>query len=355
MARTTTEPPLPDRASSTRPRMRDVASLAQVSLQTVSNVVNGRFDEMSEATRERVLEAMDTLGYRTNMAAASLRSQRVRTIAVLVLDEHAEFLADPLMGLLIAGVAEVAHDHGYGVLIQGARPGRRDDAFFRGLREGRADGALIQLSGAPSIRREVIDEARALGVDLVVIDEEDLPSDVMGVRAEQARGMRELTNHVLGLGHQRLAFIGARMPWAVVEQRLAGFQAAIAEAGLVIDADRILLEAGFEAADGERLAARLLGRADPPTAILCAGDLLAAGAMQAAKSAGLRVPEDVAITGFEDHPLSAYLDPPLTSVRIPAYEMGRRAASAIIARLAGREAGHPQLVLPTDLVLRGSA
>ena len=113
--------------------MRDVAKLAGVSLQTVSNVINGRHDEMAPATRDRVMAAMQQLGYRTNAAAASLRSQRVRTLAVLVLDEHAEFLTDPLMDLLIAGVGDVSRDHGYGVLIQGSQPGRRDEAFFRSL------------------------------------------------------------------------------------------------------------------------------------------------------------------------------------------------------------------------------
>lgn len=338
-----------------RARMRDVAELAGVSVQTVSNVINGRHDEMAPATRDRVLAAMAQLGYRTNMAAASLRSQRVRTIAVLVLDEHAEFLTDPQMDLLIAGVGDVARDHGYGVLIGGAQPGRRDEDFLRSLHEGRADGAVIQLSGAPSLRRAVVDEARTQGLDLVVIDEVDLPQDVMGVRAEQERGARELTEHLLARGHRRLAFIGARMPWAVVEQRVDGFRAALAARGMRADAATIVLEAGFEAGEGERLAARLLASPDRPTAILCSSDLLAAGAMQAAKAAGFRVPDDVAITGFESFSFSAYLDPPLTTVRVPAYEMGRRAGSALIDRLEGRGSGAPQLVLPVEIVFRASS
>jgi DNA-binding LacI/PurR family transcriptional regulator len=334
--------------------MRDVARLAGVSLQTVSNVVHGRHDEMSPATRDRVIAAMDQLGYRTNVAAASLRSQRVRTIAVLVLDEHAEFLTDPLMDLLIAGVGDVARDHSYGVLIQGARPGRRDAAFFRCVREGRADGAVIQLSGPPGLRREVIDEARALGVSVLVIDETDLPPDVMGVRAEQERGARQLTEHLLARGHRRIAFIGARMPWAVVEQRVAGFRAALRAHGLPLDEHPVLLEAGLEPGDGETLATGLLAGPDRPTAIMCSSDLLAAGALQGARTLGLRVPSDVAITGFENLSFAPFLDPPLTSVRVPAYEMGRRAASALITQLEGREVVQREIVLPVDLVLRGS-
>lgn len=334
--------------------MRDVATIAGVSVQTVSNVINGRHDEMAPATRDRVLAAMAQLGYRTNMAAASLRSQRVRTIAVLVLDEHAEFLTDPQMDLLIAGVGDVARDQSYGVLIQGAQPGRRDADFLRSLHEGRADGAVIQLSGTPALRRAVIDEARMQGLDLVVIDEVDLPPDVMGVRADQQRGARELTEHLLARGHRRFAFIGVRMPWAVVEQRVAGFRSALAAHGITVHESSIVLEAGFEAAEGERLAARLLASPDHPTAILCSSDLLAAGAMQAAKSAGFRVPEDVAVTGFDSFSFSAYLDPPLTTVRVPAYEMGRRAASSLIERLEGRATGASQIVLPVEMVFRTS-
>lgn len=334
--------------------MRDVATIAGVSVQTVSNVINGRHDEMAPATRDRVRTAMAQLGYRTNMAAASLRSQRVRTIAVLVLDEHAEFLTDPQMDLLIAGVGDVARDQSYGVLIQGAQPGRRDEDFLRSLHEGRADGAVIQLSGTPALRRAVIDEARMQGLDLVVIDEVDLPPDVMGVRADQQRGARELTEHLLARGHRRFAFIGVRMPWAVVEQRVAGFRSALTAHGIAVDESSIVLEAGFEAAEGERLAAQLLASPDHPTAILCSSDLLAAGAMQAAKSAGFRVPDDVAVTGFDSFSFSAYLDPPLTTVRVPAYEMGRRAASSLIERLEGRAIGASQIVLPVEMVFRTS-
>ncbi|MFO1536997.1 MAG: substrate-binding domain-containing protein, partial [Actinomycetota bacterium] len=133
------------------------------------------------------------------------------------------------------------------------------------------------------------------------------------------------------------------------------FRAALAAHGMEPEAVSVVLEAGFEAGEGERLAARLLASPDRPTASLCSSDLLAAGAMQAARSAGCRVPDDVAITGFESFSFSAYLDPPLTTVRVPAYEMGRRAASALIARLGGRDPGAPHTVLPVEVVHRGSA
>ena len=250
--------------------MQDVASLAGVSLQTVSNFVNGRHDQMSEETLAKVSRALDKLQYRPNVAAASLRSQRARTIAFLVLDEHVAFLADPLTDLLIAGAGDVARDHGYGVLVQGARPDQLDAELLSPLFEGRADGAIIQLSGPRSLRRKTIDMASSAGLSIVIIDETGLSPDVMGVRAQQETGARQLAEFLIEAGHVRIGFIGAAVPWAVVEQRLAGFRTAMRRAGLPVEPGLILLEATYQARDGEVLTRRLLESKKPPTAIMCA-------------------------------------------------------------------------------------
>lgn len=334
--------------------MRDVADLAGVSLQTVSNFVNGRHDQMSEETLAKVARAMEKLQYRPNVAAASLRSQRARTIAFLVLDEHVAFLADPLTDLLIAGAGDVARDHGYSVLVQGGRPDQLIADLLSPLFEGRADGAVIQLSGPRSVRRQTIDMASSAGLSIVIIDETGLSAGVMGVRAQQETGARLLAEFLIENGHTRIGFIGAAVPWAVVEQRLAGFRTAMRRAGLDVDPDLILLEATYQARDGELLARRLLESRKPPTAIMCATDLLAAGAMRAARTLGLDVPKDVAVTGFNDFEFSEYLQPPLTTVRVPAYEMGRAAASMLISAIEDRVPPEQSAVFPTELVLRGS-
>jgi len=337
-----------------RPRMRDVAARAGVSIQTVSNFVNGRFDEMRPATKERVSVALAELGYQPNAAAASLRSHKVRTIAFLVLDEHAGFLADPLTDQLIAGIGDVARDSAYGVLLQSARPGALDGDFLRPLREGRAGGAAIQLSGPREIRRRYIDEARSLGLPIVVFDEIGLPDDVMSIRAHQHRGARQLTEYLLNAGHKRVAFIGAQVPWAVVEQRVAGYKAALNANGLRVDPSYVLLEAGYNAKGGEELAKRLMQRKVPPTAIICGSDLLAAGAMHGVKSLGLRIPADVAVAGFDDFEFSKYLDPPLTTVSVPSYQMGTMTARMIIQEIEGEGSSEDIAVFPTELVVRSS-
>ena len=152
--------------------MRDVAGQAGVSLQTVSNYVNGRFNLMSVETRERVGRELDRLGYWPNAAARSLRAKRTMTLGFLVLDEGARFLADPMTDLIIAGIGDVARDHGYSLLIQAARPDPDDaDRLFSPLLEDRVDGAFLFLSGAPSVRRRTIRRVDELGFSFVVFEQ----------------------------------------------------------------------------------------------------------------------------------------------------------------------------------------
>jgi DNA-binding LacI/PurR family transcriptional regulator len=334
--------------------MLDVAESAGVSVQTVSNYINNRHGEMKPETRERVAAALSELGYRRNVAAASLRSQRTRTIGFLVVDDHAGFLADPLTDQLMAGIADVARDHAYGMLVQGGRPVMDDTDFFHPLREGRVDGVIIQLSGPRALRRRYIAEAQTSGVKAVVIDETGLPDGVLGVRAYQQSGARELTEHLLDAGHTRIAFLGTAVPWAVVEQREAGYRAALRGRGITPHKSWIVLGATYDAKGGEESAARLLEGNGRPTAIVCSSDLLAAGAMRAAKSLGYRIPADVAIAGFDDFEFSAYLDPPLTTVHVPAYEMGAAAAALLIDSIQGSDTVGEGCAFRTSLVVRGS-
>jgi DNA-binding LacI/PurR family transcriptional regulator len=337
--------------------MRDVASLAQVSVQTVSNFVHGRHDEMSEQTRLRVGKALDQLGYRPNTAAASLRSQRIRVIAFIVVDEHARFLTDPLTDLIIAGVGDVARERSYGVLVQGARPSSRDPGILDTLRRGMADGAIAILSGPQNVRRSHLDELRQLGSPAVILDEIAAPDGLAIVRAEQQEGAKSLTEHLIRRGHKRIAFVGAKVPWAVVEQRAAGYREAMDAAGLRVESSLVRLQAGLDAQWGADLARGLLeGQSGAvPTAIICASDLLALGAMQAARSLGLRIPDDVAVAGFDDFQFSAFLEPPLTTVRVPAYDMGVRAAEILLSEVEKSESQIPNRIFPTQLIVRSSA
>lgn len=342
-------------SSPRRATMKDVAKRAGVSLQTVSNFVNHRLDQMGDETRERVAWAMESLDYRTNVAAASLRSQRSRTLSVLVLDEESAFLADPLTHRLIAGVNDVAREYGYGVLIELGQGSEGPAGLLKSLKDGRADGAVLQLYGPRASRKRCITEATSLGVPIVVIDETGLPSKTLAVRASQEKAAADLTELLLAIGHRRIAFLGDAVTWAGVEQRVSGYRAALKRHGIPIDVGLVRLEASDHVDDGERLATELLAARRPPTAFVCSTDLIAAGAMRASRARGLLVPKDIAITGFDDYPFAKALDPALTTVSIPAYEMGRQSAELLIQSIHGVAVERTHVVLPADLVRRDSA
>lgn len=338
-----------------RPTLRDVAALAGVSIQTVSNVIHGRTSEMTAETHERVQSAMLSLDYQVDRRAAALRSGRTQTIAVLVLDEHAAFLADPLTSMIIAGVGDVARDNEYAVLIQGARPSARSGQLLTPLREGRVDGAVVQLSGDPDLRTEQTAAMTSLGLPIVVMDELTASGAVATVRADQRGGSRLLTEHLISRGQRRIAFIGAAAPWAVVEQRAQGYRDALAAAGIEFDTSLLSLDAsGYDAQYGAEIARRLLGRSEPPTGILCASDLLALGALEAARDLGLNVPEEVAIAGFDDFNFAAHVQPSLTTVSIPGYEMGKRAATLLLEAISHSSPTSPNPEFPTSVIVRKS-
>ena len=198
--------------------MQDVAELAGVSLQTVSNFVNDRHDQMNEQTLAKVSKAMEKLNYRPNVAAASLRSQRTKTIAYLILDQNSAFLEDPLTSQHLAGVAEVADRRGYAILVQSGRPNQIDEESLAPLLEGRFDGAIIQLSGKPKLRKKSAEMALSSGLPSVILDEVGLSPGQLGVRADQEQGAFEITQHLINLGHVRIGFIATAAPWAVIEQ-----------------------------------------------------------------------------------------------------------------------------------------
>ncbi|MBN3459733.1 LacI family DNA-binding transcriptional regulator [Mycobacterium sp. DSM 3803] len=338
-----------------RVTLRDVAEAAGVSVQTVSNVVNGRADRMAPKTLSRIEDVIDELGYHPNNAARGLRSSRTMTVAFIVLDAHSAFLADPLTDLLIAGVGDVALERGYGVLIQGARPGAHNRNLLAPLHEARVDGAFVLLSGEPKARQAILAELQATGKPFVLFDEHPPSESVLSVRADQYAGAARLVEYLIGRGHRRIGFIAAKVPWPVVEDRLAGYRDALAKAGIGEDVTLQRFEGKYQPDGGHHMMQELIDLADPPTAVLCGSDLLAIGAISSARRRGLHVPDDIAICGFNDFTVAEYFDPPLTTVRVPGYEMGRAGANLLLDRLDGRPHAHEQIVFPVELRVRGSA
>jgi DNA-binding LacI/PurR family transcriptional regulator len=331
--------------------MRDVAIRAEVSVQTVSNFVNERFHLMGGETRARVERAMRDLGYHPNLAARTLRSARTETLCFLLLDEGSRFLADPMTDLVIAGIGDVARDRGYGLLIRAALPNEPDPTLIRPLLENRADGAFLFLSGEPEVRHWYAARLTELGFPFVLLEPSDDPHQLT-VRAADREGARRLTEYLIGAGHERIAFLTTAVPWPMLEQRLLGYCDALSAAGL---SPMVFTGGGWTPASGAEQVGLVLDSGRRPSAVMCGNDLLALGAIRAARERRLRVPEDVAVTGFDDFDFAEYVDPALTTVRVPGYEIGRTAGRMLVDVLEGRPPAARQLELAVELQLRESA
>jgi DNA-binding LacI/PurR family transcriptional regulator len=333
--------------------MRDVAERAGVSTQTVSNFVNGRTAKLSPDTRARVQRAMDDLGYRPG--TARLGGIRSRTLGFLVLDDSERFLADPLTSLYLSGFGEVARAHGFSVLVHSSTDA--DDRLLRPVLDKEVAAVCLLLSGPRARRMRVADRVAATGVPFVLFDEV-LPgsrSHYPTVLADQREGARALVHHLVRAGHRRIAFVAAASEWAVLEERYAGYRTGQDECGLAPDSAITLFDGGWEPLTIATMVDELLAQAEPPTALVCGSDLVALGAMHHLQDRGFTVPGDMAVCGFDDFAFSSHARPSLTTVSVPAWDMGRTAARMMLSALEGRAITRPEVRMPVQLVLRDSA
>jgi len=319
--------------------MKDVAALAGVSVPTVSNVVNERIREMSPETRSRVLDAVEKLHYVPNLSARSLRSRRQRVLGFLVIDEGPKYLADPMTDQILAGVGDVARDHDYGVLVRASHPGPDGRTLLAPLWQGRVDAACLLLSGDARSRWHLALTAAERGFPVAVF--ESGPDAVNSVRADNEGGARQLVEHLVSRGHERIAFLSTATSWPMLEERIAGYRDALESACIAYRPELVLSQGQWTPASGAEMTKQLLQLPLPPTAIIGGNDLLALGAQFAIQQSGRSVPDDIAVAGFNDFLFAAHLSPSLTTVAVDGYELGRRAAELLVGQLAS---GGP----PTD-------
>ncbi len=332
-----------------RPTMKDVAERAGVSVSTVSYVLNGS-GPVGSARRERVLEAVRALDYTPNEFARRLKRRAQATIALVVPD-----LANQFFAMVAEGVERAAAERDALVVLCAPevtdKPGLH---HARLLRSQRVDG-VIYLSNTGMPPSTIIELIRA--GPIVLVDEPVAGFDLPAVVSDCRRGAREVAQHVFDSGRRRVAVIGGPPSLWTAQQRLAGYREAAAAAGL--DPDALPVYVGdYRQASGERLAEQILAgkRGRRPEALLCANDLMAVGAMQFCKAAGIDVPADVSLVGFDDLPFASLLTPPLTTVRQPARDMGQRAANLLFERLGGEggASGEAEGALPVEVMIRGS-
>jgi DNA-binding LacI/PurR family transcriptional regulator len=325
--------------------MRDVAKLANVSIQTVSLVVNDKAGEISEETRERVLSAIQTLDYQPHAGAQSLRSGQTGNIGLLVPDAH-----NPHFWQYVQGVEEVAQQLDYNVFltISDLNPATERRAL-RALAQQRVDGLVLIVTFVDLLERELADLMRH-GNPIAGTDPRYSLDSVMAPYDVMAHVMME---HLLGLGHRRIGLIHSVGRAEDAAERVEVYHRCLADAGVPAD-DRLVVRCLPTVPESYAAAQKLLDIRPRPTAILAICDLAAFGAMQAALQRGLRIPEDISIAGFDDIDMSGFLTPGLTTARGHSLEAGRQLADMLIGRIADPSLPPRRVVLPGELVVRGS-
>jgi LacI family transcriptional regulator len=327
------------------PTIRDVAKLAGVSIATVSRVANASQHPVQEQTRRRVLAAIEQLDYRPNALARGLLSKRSGTIGLLVPD-----IANPYYADIVRGIEDTVSSAGYTVIICNTdRQPQKVEGYLTLLQEKQCDGIIFAGGGRRGGQR--LSSLPDLGIKVVLIGRHDV--DLPAVAVDNRGGAHGATSHLIRQGHRRIGFIGGPPESTTTQDRQAGFETALSEQR--ISPDRRYLRYGDLRPQGGYQAMReLLELTERPTAVLIANDLMALGAIKAIRDEGLSIPRDLAVVGFDDILMASYMDPSLSTVAVPMYQLGQEAARTMLGLLRG-DGDSPAKTLPTKLVVRRSS
>ena len=333
---------------STSVTLRDVARAAKVHPGTVSRALNEETRGLvNEETAERVMRAAEELGYRPNPIARGLKTNRSYTVGVVVPD-----LRNPLFPPIARGIEERLEPSGYTSLLANTdNDHEREKLAFEALGARQVDGFI---TGTARRRHPLLTELAATGIPVVQVnrrvDDETLPSVV----ADDRGGIALAIDHLVELGHRAIGHIAGSLEVSTGHQRYEGFLAAMRERGLSADPELVPTALNYSEAEGRRLTQAILDDGQAFTALIAGNDLMALGCIDALKAAGLRCPEDVSVVGFNDMDWSDRFSPPLTTLRVPHHELGVCSADLLLERMADPGAPAKHLVLPVELVVRGS-
>ncbi len=322
----------------------DVAQAAGVSISTVSHVLNGtRF--VSEATKARVLQAVEQLGYRPSSLARALVRQVTHTVGLIVPDNVNPFFAEVARGIEDCGLAA-----GYSVILCNSdRSLSKEEIYLDMLISKRVDGLVYM---TVQTRGEMLQPLKDHNIHAVVFDREYEGFDALLL--DNLGGGYDAARHLLSLGHRRIACITGPDGPTRSQDRVTGYQRALEEAGIVPDPE-LVVAGDWTFESGRRAARHLLHLDDPPTAIFACNDAMAVGVLSYLCSRGIRVPEELSVMGYDNIALSAYTCPPLTTMATPIREVGQCLCELLLGRIAGQLPPEPQrVVIRSELLVRGS-
>jgi DNA-binding LacI/PurR family transcriptional regulator len=333
-----------------RPTLNEVAARAGVGRGTASRVINGQA-KVSEQAREAVERAIAELGYVPNRAARALKTQRTDTVALVIAESEERVFGEPFFAGIVRGIGAALGDAGRQLVLLLAQASERRGTLDEYLTRQHVDGVLLlslhdddQLPG----------RIREHGLPVVVGGRASASIESDFVDVDNVQGARLAVEHLVGSGRRRIATIAGPPDMVAGHSRYEGYVAALEAAGLPVD-DALVAHGDFGQASGETAMRSLLDRSPAPDAVFCANDLMAAGALRALNDAGVQVPGDVAVVGFEDAPIASSTHPPLTTVHQSPEAMGREMVAMLLAAMADPSAPRPGRMLPTRLVVRASS
>ncbi len=327
------------------PTIKDVARAAQVSTATVSRVLK-QARSVRPTTRARVLKAVAEVNYSPNIIARNLRRQETRSIFLVVRDMHNPFYLE-----VFRGVEAEARALGYNVLMGNTEDSvAREREYFQMLKTRYADGMILMTGKLPA---DIYTTLGAAYPPVVVASEYFPELDLPTVRIDNIKAATAAVRHLICLGHRRIAHITGPTPEVLSLDRHQGYLQALDEAGISVD-PRLSVRGNFTIDSGHRACRELTNHKPMPTAIFCSNDEMAMGAINELRSLGLRVPEAVSVVGFDDIIFAGAFHPPLTTIQQPRQDMGKAAMRLLSDLLAGRPVSPEPIMMPTELIVRGS-
>jgi LacI family transcriptional regulator len=326
--------------------VKEVAQAAGVSQATAARALGG-YGYVSPAARRVIEEAATQLGYRPHAVAQALASKVTYTVGLLVGD-----IENPFFAAVARGLSDVLEPEGYTILLANSDEDlEREERLVETFRARRVDGLVVAPSVATAIPH--LADLVSAGLPLVLFDRpvRGLKADV--VMVDNKHGARTAVEHLVRLGHRRIGLVSDQPEIATSAERIQGYRAALAAAEVPLD-ERLIALTGSTQADGYRGAQALLRERRRPTAIFTANNMMSIGTLLALRDLGLRIPEDVALVGFDDFEWTTLIEPPLTVVRQPVQEIGRQAGERLLARMRGDASAPRRIRLQTEFVVRGS-
>jgi len=328
----------------------DVAKLAGVSRTTVSFVLNNIPDSnIPESTRQRVIEAARQLNYHPNASGRKLASGKSKMIGLVRLQSTEQVFNDAFLLQVLVGIEQAASHWGFHVLLKHINH-EKSDEYSQLITENHVDGIILSgpLQNDPELMKLHQD-----GVPIVLLGQM-LNTTIPYVDVNAELASKKAVDHLIRSGHKHIAMItNAKLDYSSAQQRKNGYLTALKHANISID-ECLVREGDFTPASGYEAMKELLLCSPPPTAVFVASDVVAIGAIQAIKQVGMQIPDDIAIIGFDDIPMAEFFDPPLSTIRLPAFDLGRVAGEQLIKMILSNDSETPGVLLDTDLILRGS-